>query len=92
MEELKNIVNEMVKDNAFMNSEEKLKHYVNKYPKISNEYPMLIKKACEPNFDIQRFKWMLDMIDNVKSNNITQHDASVKVGEHLVDEYVKPLL
>ena len=32
------------------------------------------------------------MIKQVKSNSISEHDASVKVGQRLVDEYVKPKL
>lgn len=95
MEELKNVINEITSKNnefIFSNTEEKLKYYVTKYPKISNAYPTLIKKACESNFDVDKFMWMLDIATSVKEDDISQHDASVKVGERLVDEYVKPLI
>ena len=53
-------------------------------------YPSIFKMACEGNMDFVRLKYMLQMIDNVKQNKISEHDASVDVGQKLVDEIVKP--
>jgi hypothetical protein len=35
---------------------------------------------------------MLQMSQSVDKKTISQHDASVKVGEMLVDHHIKPLL
>ncbi len=41
---------------------------------------------------IERIKYMLSKAAEVKSGGMTQHDASVAVGQVLVDEIVKPQL
>jgi len=53
-------------------------------------YPSIFKMAWEGNMDFVRLKYMLEMIDKVKQNKISEHDASVDVGQKLVDEIVKP--
>ena len=41
---------------------------------------------------IERLKFMLNMAIKVKENDILEHDASVAVGQRLVDDIVKPQL
>lgn len=72
--------------------EEKEKYFVNTYEKVSNKYPMIIKRACESGFDYAKIFWMIEQQDKVRSKVITQHDASVEVGEVLVNEHIKPAL
>lgn len=88
---LEEIVNEIVHSTQ-MNEHDKQKYFVSKYPMTSDKNPMLIKKACEENFDMDRFLWMWEISKNVDKNKISQHDASVQVGEMLVDNHIKPLL
>ena len=47
---------------------------------------------CIGGMDIERLTYMINMVKKVKSNEISDHDASVKVGERLVDEFVNPKL
>ena len=35
---------------------------------------------------------MINYAKRVKKNKISNHDASVKVGEKLVDKFIKPML
>ena len=42
--------------------------------------------------DMNRLKFMLNMINKVNNNEITEHNASVQIGEKLVNEYVKPMI
>ena len=42
--------------------------------------------------DMTQFTRMIEMAHKVHGNEMTQHDASVKVGEDLVNTYVKPQL
>lgn len=73
-------------------AKEKQRHFRKKIPEFADRYPSLFQMACEPNFDIQRLEFMLQMRDNVAKNRVSQHEASVKVGENLFKEYVKPLV
>ena len=41
---------------------------------------------------LNRLKYMLVMADKVKNSNMSEHDASVAVGQRLVDEFVIPTL
>ena len=42
--------------------------------------------------DIKKLENMSQLANKVKTNEISQHDASVKIGGELCDEYVKPVL
>jgi hypothetical protein len=88
---LEEIITEIVKTTQ-MDEHDKIKYFVSKYPITSDKNPILIKKACGENFDMDRFLWMLKMSESVGEKKISQHDASVKVGEMLVDQHIKPLL
>ena len=41
---------------------------------------------------MQRLKYMIDMARRVQKKDIAEHDASVAVGQRLVDDIVKPQL
>jgi hypothetical protein len=87
------IVDEIRKDEfAFSKKDQKVEFYVNKYPDEADKYPMLIKSACDPSFDFEKLQWMMNMLNKVNTKELSQYDASVKVGEELVNEYVKPKL
>ena len=70
----------------------KFDYYSSNYPNLFTTYPTALKKACETNFDLEKFKWMMNMQKSVQNNQISQHNASIEVGERLVDEHVKPKL
>lgn len=55
------------------------------------QYPTLFEKAMSPTFNEAQFAMMLTMLDKM-SRGMTQHEASVRVGQRLVDAYVKPML
>ena len=76
----------------FDNVQSKIDYYSLMYPNLFAAYPTALKKACEPNFDLEKFKWMMNMQKSVQNNQISQHNASIEVGERLVDEHVKPKL
>ena len=74
------------------NAKDKLRYFRKKMPEFADKYPSLFQMACEPDFDIQRLSFMLNMRDNVSNQPISQHQASVRVGENLFKQYVKPLV
>ena len=56
------------------------------------QYPTLFQMCVEPHFDEGKLKMMLGVMDKMASSGMTQHQASVIVGQSLVDSYVKPMI
>jgi hypothetical protein len=67
---------------------EKREFFFEKYPEFAEKYPSLFEMCCDDEFDVQQLRFMLDLRDRVQKNHMSQHDASVKVGQTLVDKYV----
>ena len=67
-----------------------------KYPMISDNYPALFNLVFTPvnnwDDDLKNLSHMVGLASKVKSKKLTQHDASVKIGQTLVDKFVKPQL
>ena len=55
-------------------------------------YPTLFKKICDNTCDRQQLEMLLQRLEQIQSSQKTQYDASVEVGQILVDKYVKPKL
>ncbi|QOI90172.1 hypothetical protein QKU58_gp159 [Pyramimonas orientalis virus] len=66
--------------------------YLDKYPEFSSNYPYLLNKLYEDNFDKDTLRYMLNQKQKIDANKSSEYDASVKVGTVLVDKYVKPNL
>jgi hypothetical protein len=71
---------------------ERKAEYAKKYPEFSEQFPVLFASACEPDFDFNRFKYMMRMRDQVLDNSRTHESASTEIGQRLFDHYVKPTL
>ena len=74
------------------NTKELQQHYANKYPLFKENYPTLFEKLFDTTFDKKLLNLMLEEKKNIDSNTVSQHNASVKIGEVLVNKYVKPML
>lgn len=57
--------------------------------RFAEDYPTLFLKACEPSFDQQQLKVMLALLNRMSDGSLSQHQASMIVGQRLVDKYVK---
>jgi hypothetical protein len=55
------------------------------------QYPTLFQMAMSEPFDERQFKIMLGMLERM-AGGMTQHEASVRIGQVLVDKYVMPLV
>jgi hypothetical protein len=55
------------------------------------KYPELFKMAVEQNFSEQQFNLMTGLLEKM-AGGMSQHEASVIVGQSLVDRYVKPMI
>jgi hypothetical protein len=56
---------------------------------FANNYPHLfIMVSSNDGYDKQTLETMMIMIDKMANTTISQHDASVKVGEHLMKKHI----
>ncbi len=55
------------------------------------KYPQLFQMAVEPNFDERQLNLMLGLLDKM-AGGMSQHQASVIVGQSLVNTFVKPAI
>jgi len=62
----------------------------NLYKEFKEDKPQLFDMICSNHCDDIVLSQLLYQFEEVKSGNINQHDASVNVGQVLVDKYVKP--
>lgn len=87
-----NIRYQREKDDTQFNLEEfktamKLEHAA-----FVENYSAIFNISLSPSYNFNRLKKMLILAKKVKTNELTEHAASVQVGQILVDEVVKPQL
>jgi len=64
-----------------------------KVPTFVRDYKNLFEMITMPGgYNKQSLKTMLVMLDKMGSGELTQHQASVIVGQRLADTYIKPNL
>ncbi len=62
-----------------------------KVPTFYKAYKNLFEMITNPQgYNKQHLKTMLAMLDRMGSGELTQHQASVIVGQRLADTYIKP--
>jgi predicted ATP-dependent Lon-type protease len=63
------------------------------FPEFAEDYPGLFEMVLRPGgYDERSYNLMIQMLDKMGSGKTTQHQASIKVGQHLMDAYVTPNL
>lgn len=62
-----------------------------RFPTEAEKYPELFKKIATKQ-DLTPINTMLAMLDRMAAGTISEHQASIIVGQRLVDRYVKPQL
>lgn len=64
----------------------------NNYQKLHENFPTIFEKTLLGTLELNRLEFMLKMIGDIKNKKVTKHEASVVVGQELVDNIVKPKL
>ena len=62
---------------------------------INDSYPSIINVIANKQFNMDgviRLEYMINMAEKVENKEMKEHDASVAVGQVLVDDIVKPSL
>jgi hypothetical protein len=62
------------------------------YKKLYDNFPTIFQKVMLGTLELDRLEFMLKMVGEVKTNKLSKHEASVVVGQELVDNIVKPTL
>jgi hypothetical protein len=57
---------------------------------FSTQYPGLFKMLLSDSYNDASLRTMLSLLDKMGSGNMSQHQASVVVGQRLHDIYIKP--
>lgn len=91
-EQILNNVKEICDLKKKHNDKELKKILDEKYKDFINRYKSIYQMCLSGEMDIKRLEFMLNMMEKVKKNEMSEYDASVKVGTKLVDEIVKPNL
>ena len=62
------------------------------HAEFKNEHPKLFEGIVNSTLEEDTLLYMIQMLRKMKRDNLAEHDASVQVGTHLVDRFVKPNL
>lgn len=61
------------------------------FPEFAEQYPSLLEMLTRPSgYDERSLSMMINMLDKMGSNTKSQHEASIQVGQHLINTFVKP--
>jgi len=63
-----------------------------RYPEFAESHQEIFKSVLSGSLDMNMFKYMISMLKQMERGNITERNASIEVGQVLVDKYVKPLV
>lgn len=72
--------------------EEYVKEMKSNFEEFSEDYPGLFDKILNGTIQDKQFQNMLFLLKKMEGGEMSEHDASVQVGQNLVDEFVKPVL
>lgn len=85
-------IRDMLKDiTGWMNQGETKEMITARVPYFVEIYPELFKKIITKQ-DLTPIFTMLSMLDKMAKGQLSQHQASIQVGQQLVDRYVTPQL
>ena len=62
------------------------------YNKLEDNFPSIFEKVLSGTLEYERLEFMLKMLGEVKTQKLSKHEASVVVGQELVNNIVKPSL
>lgn len=88
---IRNYINKLEIKNLYLKDKEEYeKHLQQKFSNLSNSKPFLFDMAISyENFDFNKLKNFLSIINNIKKGKMTSDSASKMVGQMQYDEYVK---
>lgn len=74
------------------NNEEFIKKMKERFSSFSEDCPGIFDKVLDNSIKDPQFENMLKLLIKMEGGELSEHQASVAVGESLVNKYVKPVL
>ena len=74
------------------NNEEYIKKMKERFSEFSEDCPGIFDKVLDNSINDPQFEHMLKLLIKMEGGELSEHEASVAVGESLVNKYVKPVL
>ena len=65
---------------------------VNEYSYIKNNFSSIYTQCISGHMDLNVITYMINQAKQIQKNKLSNHDASVNVGQKLVDTFIKPNL
>ena len=63
------------------------------FPEFCEQYPNILEMITRPGgYDQRSLDLMIKMLEKMGQGIASQHEASIQVGQHLLNAYVKPQL
>jgi hypothetical protein len=63
------------------------------FPEFCEQYPNILEMITRPGgYDQRSLNMMISLLEKMGQGLSSQHEASIKVGHHLLNTYVKPQL
>ena len=72
--------------------QEMITYFETTYPDFKEKNPRLLSGMLNNTLNDSTLQYMFGMYKQFEEKRLSEHDASVKFGTHLVDKYVKPQL
>jgi hypothetical protein len=89
-----NYIRDMLRDTTALVNAGKTADQIKETPALATfakDYPELFKKVIQKQ-DLSHLGVMLNALDKMETGTLSQHQASILVGQRLVDKFVKPQL
>jgi hypothetical protein len=80
-------ISKMVKDKHSLNDIKAV------FPEFCEQYPNILEMITRPGgYDQRSLDMMVKMLEKMGQGAKSQHEASIQIGQHLLNTYVKPQL
>jgi hypothetical protein len=73
-----------------LTQDEFVKEMETAHPNIKDKFASIFIQCVNGQMDLNVITYMINQAKEVKKNKVSNHDASVKVGQKLVDTFIKP--
>ena len=80
------------KKNIYKNNDEFVSAMTTKYDNMASNQTKIFEQCVSGHMNIEIFTYMIQQAKQVQQHKISGHDASIKVGEELVEKFIKPKL
>lgn len=78
------------KQNIYQNHDEFVSAMTTQYQNMATNQKKIFEQCVSGQMNIEIFTYMINQAKKVQQHKISNYDASVNVGEELVEKFIKP--